>query len=641
MQAERWKKIEELYQTALAQPPEKRAEFMKQACPGDAELRAEVELLLQAGEESSPLDGPPVSSVAERSSALRPGDKLGNFQIVLLLGRGGMGEVYRATDTKLGREVAIKVLPAAFAQDADSMARFTREARVLASLNHPNTGAIYGVEDRALVMELIEGRTLKGPLPIATALDYARQIAEALEAAHEKGIVHRDLKPANIMVTPAGLVKVLDFGLAKEARKPWAGDPAAPPTATQSSTRVGVIRGTAAYMSPEQARGDTVDKRSDIWTFGVVVYEMLTGKRAFSGQSLTDILAAVLRAEPDWSALPAATPPRIRKLLRRCLEHDRKQRLQAIGEARIAINAPEQDVRPLPVHRKRHWPYAAAALAIIAGAAVFWLTRPLPPPRITGTVQMTNDGRVNGARILTDGTRLFFNLAFDEARQVSLRGGESVPFSLPMQGGWLADISPDRTECLMYRPLLSARGEFYDTDEGIERHELWVAPLLGGSPRRLGDLIATSRHTLMNGNGFARPRRRGDIWDRHQSAAAWSPDGQQLVYAWATSCIWRVATGRGTASWPRSRAIRSSFAGRPMATFCVSPCPPSRIQHRPKLPSTMAKCVPCCRAGIRRGTPAAATGRRMESTSNSSQGRISGRFARRLASSNGPGSPSN
>jgi serine/threonine-protein kinase len=212
------------------------------------------------------------------------------------------------------------------------------------------------VESQALVMELIEGETVKGPLPIETALNYARQIVEALEAAHEKGIVHRDLKPGNIMVTPAGVVKVVDFGLATAAGEPSAaGDPDDSPTETLSPTRAGVILGTAAYMSPEQARGATVDKRADTWAFGVVLYEMLTGRRAFSGESATDVLAGVLRTDPDWSALPAATPPRIHKLLRRCLERDRKQRLQAIGEARIAIDAPEQDVRPLPA-AARLWP---------------------------------------------------------------------------------------------------------------------------------------------------------------------------------------------------------------------------------------------------------------------------------------------
>ena len=210
-----------------------------------------------------------------------------------------MGEVYRARDTRLKREVALKVLPDSFASDPERMARFQREAEVLAALNHPNIAQIYGVEEHALVMELVEGENLKGPLPVETALAYAKQIADALEAAHEKGIIHRDLKPANVKVTPEGVVKVLDFGLAKAAEERSVG-PQNSPTMTMSPTRAGMILGTAAYMSPEQARGKAVDKRADIWAFGCVLYEMLTGRPAFTGETVTDVLAAVVKSEPDW-----------------------------------------------------------------------------------------------------------------------------------------------------------------------------------------------------------------------------------------------------------------------------------------------------------------------------------------------------
>jgi serine/threonine-protein kinase len=218
------------------------------------------------------------------------GETIAHYRVTAKLGEGGMGEVYRAMDTKLHRDVAIKVLPQSFAQDVERMARFTREAQILASLNHPNLAQIYGVEDRALVMELVEGETLKGPLPVETALDYSRQIGDALEAAHEKGIVHGDLKPANIKVTAQGVVKVLDFGLAKAAEEP-AANAENSPTLTISPTRAGLILGTAAYMSPEQARGKALDKRSDIWAFGVVLYEMLTGQRLFKGDTISDTLA--------------------------------------------------------------------------------------------------------------------------------------------------------------------------------------------------------------------------------------------------------------------------------------------------------------------------------------------------------------
>jgi len=311
--------------------------------------------------------------------SLASGTEIGPYEILSLLGAGGMGEVYRARDTKLGRDVALKVLPAAMAHDAERMARFQREAQVLASLNHPNIAAIYGLEDsadlRALVMELVEGPTLAerivrtqpltrpasgaspspqgrgaggegSPLPLEETLSVAKQIAHALEYAHERGIVHRDLKPANVKVTSEGVVKVLDFGLAKafevgEAsalpREPRGLPYDNSPTISRMATQAGIILGTAAYMSPEQAKGKAVDRRADIWAFGCVLYELLSGKKAFDGETTTDVLAAVVMKEPDWGPLPAETPAAIRHLLRRCLQKDAKQRLRDIGEARIAI----------------------------------------------------------------------------------------------------------------------------------------------------------------------------------------------------------------------------------------------------------------------------------------------------------------
>src|SRR5438034_1096934 len=278
--------------------------------------------------------------------SIATGTKLGRYEIRSQIGAGGMGEVYLARDEKLNRDVAIKILPGAFAQDSDRVARFKREAQVLASLNHPNIASIYGLEESngfmALAMELIEGPTLAdrlatGPIPIDEALIFARQIAAALEAAHERGIIHRDIKPANVKVTDDGTVKVLDFGLAKVfADETPEANLSHSPTLIKG-TQAGMILGTAAYMSPEQAKGKAVDKRSDIWAFGCVLFEMLTGKQAFSGETLTDTLAAVVRAEPEWDTLPAATPDAIDHLLRRCLTKDAKQRLRDIGEARIEI----------------------------------------------------------------------------------------------------------------------------------------------------------------------------------------------------------------------------------------------------------------------------------------------------------------
>ena len=265
---------------------------------------------------------------------MTPSSNIAHYRITAKLGEGGMGAVYRATDTKLSRDVAIKVLPDTFASDTDRLVRFTREAQVLASLNHPNIAAIYGVEERAIVMELVEGQTLAGPIPLAEALPLIQQLIDALEYAHEKGVIHRDLKPANIKITPEGRLKVLDFGLAKAlSNETPAADPTSSPTLTMRATMAGMIMGTAAYMAPEQARGHNVDKRADIWAFGVVVYELLTGKPLFDAPTVTDTLAAVLTKEPGLTPVPE----RLRPLLRRCLERDPRQRLRDIGDARALL----------------------------------------------------------------------------------------------------------------------------------------------------------------------------------------------------------------------------------------------------------------------------------------------------------------
>jgi eukaryotic-like serine/threonine-protein kinase len=313
------------------------------------------------------------------------GKTLGNFEITSQLGKGGMGEVYRAKDQKLGREVAIKVLPEEFARDADRIARFQREAKLLASLNHPNIAAIYGLEESGgtnfLVLELVEGETLadqiaRGPKPVEESLKLALQIAEALEAAHEKGIIHRDLKPANVKITPEGNIKVLDFGLAKALSDETQNVALSQsPTLTEAMTRAGVILGTAAYMSPEQARGGAVDKRADIWAFGVIMFEMLTGGACFEGETLTDVLAAVMRAEPGWAKLPSAVSSRLHELLRRCLAKDRRQRLHDIADARLELaqilsanSAVTAEVlKTKGVSKREIAAWVLAGLAIVAG----------------------------------------------------------------------------------------------------------------------------------------------------------------------------------------------------------------------------------------------------------------------------------
>jgi Tol biopolymer transport system component len=368
---------------------------------------------------------------------LATGTHLGPYEIVVPIGAGGMGEVYRARDTKLNRDVAIKVLPDLFANDSERLARFQREAQVLASLNHPNIAHIHGLEDsggvHALVMELVEGEDLaqrlaRGAIALDEALPIARQLAEALEAAHEHGIIHRDLKPANIKVRPDGTVKVLDFGLAK-AMEPvgTVSNVSYSPTITTPAmmTGVGVILGTAAYMSPEQARGKVVDKRADVWAYGSVLFEMLTGQRAFEGELISDVLAAVLKTEPNWQALPAGTPAALRRLVGRCLEKDPRRRLQAIGEARVQIEdlltgAPEPFTVPTVSRRAPLWPWLAlagvAAVAIGAAVAVTGsrLARTVAPRVVRtniaaiGPAALTINGQDRDLAISPDGSRVVY-----------------------------------------------------------------------------------------------------------------------------------------------------------------------------------------------------------------------------------------
>jgi serine/threonine protein kinase/Tol biopolymer transport system component len=400
---DRWEQIQELYHATLERRPSERAAFLAQACADDHGLRGEVEsLLAHEGQADGLLEKPAWKHVdaGETTSgpqALATGTQIGVYRIVHLLGVGGMGEVYRATDTKLHRDVAVKVLPSEYADQSEWLSRFHREARALAALNHPCIAAIYGLEESgglsALAMELAEGPTLAariafGPIPPESSLRIAGQIAEALEYAHERGIVHRDLKPANVKVTPEGAVKILDFGLALATRRSVApNDMTDPPTMT--ATRPGAIVGTPGYMPPEQATGAPVDRRADIWAFGVVLFEMLSGRRLYPQSSITEKLAAVLRDEPRWGELPQNTPAAIRALLRRCLERDAKRRLRDIGEARITIedclagrsDAPGVEHAP----RRRLSPVAVTAVlaaALIVGGVEFTRLRSpeRPPP---------------------------------------------------------------------------------------------------------------------------------------------------------------------------------------------------------------------------------------------------------------------
>jgi len=451
MTSERWQQISRVYQSALGHSPAARGAFVADACRDDSDLRREVESLLAREHAHVMVDEPiavAAAAVMDGASSLRAGSFVGPYRVTALIGEGGMGQVYRAHDTKLQRDVALKILPESFVHDPDRLARFTREAHVLASLNHPNIGAIYGFEDgpaeggrhvRALVLELVEGPTLadriaRGPLPVEEALAIARQIAEALEAAHERGVVHRDLKPANIKVRDDGTVKVLDFGLAKLTEAGEANVPTVPnalsmsPTITSPTmmTGVGMLLGTAAYMSPEQAKGKPADKRSDIWAFGCVLYEMLTGMRAFDGEDVSDTLAAVLRAEPDWRALPDS-PLWLVTLLKRCLEKDRRRRIADIAVAQFVLSeqpgiaAPQtgaSDAIERTRVRTTVWSLLAAVIVTAAlTATAGWLLRPrpaTPPPVVRFTSTLGPDEQFSGATRLNlalspDGTQIVYS----------------------------------------------------------------------------------------------------------------------------------------------------------------------------------------------------------------------------------------
>ena len=460
---------------------------------------------------------------------LQPGTTLGPYRVTAKIGEGGMGEVYRARDTKLDRDVALKVLPQAFTDDPDRLARFEREAKVLASLNHPNIGHIYGLEEaegqKALVLELVEGPTLaerikQGPISLDEALPIAKQIAEALEAAHEKGIIHRDLKPANIKVRDDGMVKVLDFGLAK-AFQPDASDPSLSQSPTISltaaATQMGMVIGTAAYMAPEQAKGKVVDKRADVWAFGAVLYEMLTGQRAFGGGDVSDTLAMVLMKEVDWSALPVDTPGSTRKLLERCLAREPKQRLRDIGDAQLAMEGGFETTvsasgEPVPAPQLQVWqrpvPLVLAGLALLAvGGLVVWSLTPAGLERVAryAIPRTSNPGFSAGTRqfvaIAPMGDRVVFvgsdglwlrPLDQMDATLVSGSEGARNPF-FSADGQWLGFWADNRLQRVSISggapvglgPAQPPFGASWGADDNIlfgQNDGIWQVPGAGGTP---------------------------------------------------------------------------------------------------------------------------------------------------------------
>jgi serine/threonine protein kinase len=488
---DRWKRVEAIFSKALLRAPAERGAFLAAACADDAGLRKEVEALLSSHDAAGGAfeRRPPVepalrdAGVSPAAGAhLGPGQRVGAYEILAVIGAGGMGQVYRARDTKLNRDVALKILPEAVARDADRLARQRREARVLASLNHPNIAQIYGFEDsgttHALVLELVEGLTLadvlmRRRLSLEEILSVARQMAGALEAAHDAGVIHRDLKPRNVILKDDGTVKVLDFGLAKSV----AIDPAeGEDTTSPATTEMGIVLGTAAYMSPEQARGLPVDKRTDIWAFGVVVYELLTGKRMFIGDSATDILAAVVRAEPDWRALPVSTPVSIRRLLQRCVEKDLKKRLPHIGVARLeideAIAAPKVLDAPLRTRRRSMIPWLTAGIAIGALALVSWYGLRTPPEIQWTGARLTEASVAWGPRVSPDGRLLAFEVMADGLMQVAVMKPDTSNWTIlthETSRGWVNNISWSTDGAKL----------FFDRYDG-RRWRILSVPLLGG-----------------------------------------------------------------------------------------------------------------------------------------------------------------
>ncbi|MBV8818491.1 MAG: protein kinase, partial [Acidobacteriaceae bacterium] len=487
MDSNPWKRVEDLYHAALEYAPADRDAFLTSACGGDVELRREVESLLSHNRDKSLFEKPAWEGVFEVPATspntgvpLSQGALLGPYRIEKLIGAGGMGEVYLATDTRLDRTVAIKML------HPEHASRFQREARAVAALNHPHICQLFDVGPDYLVMEFIDGTPLAGPLPLDRALEYAVQIADALSAAHAKGITHRDLKPSNILVTSGG-IKLLDFGLAQQSAAVGA-------PIHSSITAAGMVVGTAAYMSPEQAEGKPVDARSDIFSFGAVLYEMLSGRRAFNGESALAIMAAIMHRDPE----PLNAPPAVQAIVARCLRKSPADRFQSMSEVRDALvgaSAQRGQQRRNKVPRTARIFAAITLAAVIAIALLAIFIRQERPPVISNYVQLTNDGRPKRL-VATDGSRIYMASGTENSfttEEVSVAGGEVRRIATPSANMVACDLSADGSQLLM----IEEKG---DPPIG----PLWAISVLGGSPRRLGETQGT--------------------------AGAWSPDGKMLAY---------------------------------------------------------------------------------------------------------------
>jgi serine/threonine-protein kinase len=576
-----WAKVERLYHAARERSPGQRSRFLDEAVAGDSALLRQVEVLLEQDEKSgSFLDKP---AITFRAMALTPGSRIGPYEVTCAIGAGSMGEVYRARDVRLKRDVAIKALPEEFAQDAERLARFQREAQILAALSHPNIASIYDVQEsngaQFLVLEFVGGDTLadiiskRGALPVDEALQIAKQICDAIDAAHDSGIIHRDLKPANIKIIPDGKVKVLDFGLAKAGTAPGTNVSDSPPLGLER-TVTGVILGTAAYMSPEQARGLNAGPQSDIFSFGSVLFEMLTGCRAFVGETVPDMIAAILEREPDWRALPEDVPPAVRRLLARCLEKDPRRRLRDIGDARLDLDdtfvASAAPATPPSRHwrlRSRvQWVFLAAGLLFGALGGLFLLRRePAPPSQVLRLnidlpqgIQLLQDQTAgaklalspDGKRLVMVGqeengkTRLFVrSLDGVDATPIAGTDGARGPFVSP-DSQWIGFSSNGRLQKIPFSGgeatvLCDGRAENGASwgANGIvfsSGRSLFLVPAEGGSPRQLTDPDPSKSENQ-------------HLWP------SWMPGGKAILFT--------ITHGNGRFNGDRDSAILSLDSG--------------------------------------------------------------------------------